>query len=173
MKTSVLLLFFLASLTAATAQSSLELNLATTAGELFPVGAGKLTLVNAWLTSVSANGAPPILAGAVGPVTFTTPEFSSGSVAAGGSFSAGGQFFITSPWDVDVSATFVSGTWERRALPNGSANYVLIAEIKGTFDYEGTNYVFAGHTVEISVAVSGAFRGSQAAGGGSTDAVAH
>jgi len=95
MKTSVLLLFFLASLTAATAQSPLELNLATTAGEPFPVDAGKLTLLNAWLTSVSANGARPILARAVGPVTFTTPEFSSGSVAAGGSFSAGGQFFIT------------------------------------------------------------------------------
>ena len=57
--------------------------------------------------------------------------------------------------------------------PTAPPNYVLIAEIKGTFDYEGMNYVFAGQTVEISVAVSGTFPGSQAAGGGSIDGVAH
>jgi hypothetical protein len=54
---------------------------------------------------------------------------------------------------------------ERMTLPNGSANYILIAEIKGTLDYEGTNYAFEGRTVEISVVVPGIFRGSQAAGG--------
>jgi len=167
----MVLLFFLASLGTAPAQSPLELNFATTGGELFPVNAGKLTLSDAWLTSVSINGAAPTLVGSVGPVTFTTPQFSGGSVAAGGSFGAGGQFFIPSPWNVDINATFVRGTWERMALPNGSSNYILIAEIKGTLDYEGTNYAFEGRTVEISVVVSGAFRGSQAAGGGSTDAV--
>jgi hypothetical protein len=152
------------------AQAPLELNLATTAGELFPVNAGKLMLVNAWLSSVSVTGAPPILAGSVGPVTFTTPQFSSGTVAAGGEFKAGGAFYISSPWDVDITATFVHGTWRRLALGNGTANYVLVAEIKGTMFYLGTTYTFHGHTVEIADAISDSFRGTRAAGGGSTNA---
>jgi hypothetical protein len=152
------------------AQAPLELNLATTAGELFAVNRGKLTLVNAWLTSVSVIGAPPILAGSVGPVTFTTPQFSSGTVAAGGDFNAGGGFFISSPWDVDVTATFVHGTWKRAAFVNGTANYVLVAEIEGTMFYLGTSYSVHGHTVEIADEISGTFRGTHAAGGGSTNA---
>ncbi len=172
MKTSILFLVVAVCVAGAAAQSPLELNLATTGGELFPVNPGSLMLVNAWLTAVSVNGAPPVLGGSVGPVTFTTPEFASGSVAAGGIFNAGGVFFISSPWDVDLTATFVKGTWTRLAFPNGKANFVLIAEITGTLVYAGAIYSFQGHTVEIAIETSAPFRGTHAAGGGSTDAVA-
>jgi hypothetical protein len=111
MKTAMLLLSFFASLGSAPAQSRLEQNLATTGGELFPINAGKLTLLDAWLTSVSIDGAAPTFVGSVGPVTFTTPQFSGDSVGGGGSFGAGGESFIPSPWNVYIDATFVRGTW--------------------------------------------------------------
>src|SRR5258708_7819961 len=77
------------------AQESFEATLSTTAGELFPFSPGQLALGNAYLNTVIVNG-EWVLAGQAGSATFTTPEFSSGTVAAGGSFDAGGSFYIWS-----------------------------------------------------------------------------
>jgi hypothetical protein len=153
--------------------SPLELNLATTGGELLSVNPGKLTLVNAWLTAVSVNGGPPIVTGSVGAVTFTTPQFSSGTLATGGAFNAGGGFFISSEWDFCIAATFVHGTWKRLGYSDGTANYVLVAEIEGTMCYLGVTYPMHGRTVEIAGEVSGDFLGTHSAGGGSTSAGVH
>jgi hypothetical protein len=127
-------------------------------------------LGNAELNTVMVNG-EYVLAGQAGSATFTTPEFSSGTVAAGGSFDAGGSFYISSIYNIDVIATFVHGTSERLALPNDTANYLLAAEIRGTMFYLGTAYNIQGRTVEVGKAISGSFVGKNAAGGGSTYAI--
>ena len=82
-KASILCVVMICIVGAAAAQSPLELNLATTSTELFPIN-GTLVLKDAWLTAVSVNWAPPILGGSTGPVTFTMPRFATGSIAAGG-----------------------------------------------------------------------------------------
>ena len=152
------------------AQESLEATLSTTAGELFPFTPGQLMVSNAWLNTVNVNG-ENVLAGLVGSATFTTPQFSSGSVATGGRFNAGGSFYISSIYDVDVTASFVHGTWERLALSNGTANYVMVAEIEGTMFYLGTTYNIQGRAIEIGPAMSGSFLGTHTASGGTTDVV--
>lgn len=72
---------------------------------------------------------------------------------------------------MNLSASFVHGTWTALAFPGGCANFVLLAEISGTLVYDGISYAFAGHTVEIAIATSGRFGGTYAAGGASTDAL--
>jgi hypothetical protein len=154
-------------------QQPLEVNFSNVSGEIYAVTPRQLRLVSADVMSISENGDSFLEAGLVGGITFTTPPFVSGSVAAGGTFDAGGEFYIFSPYDADVTSTFAAGTWKRHLLPDGTSNYLLMAQITGTMFFEGTIYDIHGLTVQISLNTgSGEFLGINNSSGGSTDATA-
>lgn len=93
-------------------------------------GAKKLTLAAATITGEAVNGNPPI-AGNLGTVSFVTPGLSSGTIAAGGIFEAGGAFTVSVP---GISFTYLAkfvagGTWVREGLANGSHFYELTANL--------------------------------------------
>lgn len=152
-------------------QQPLEVNFSNAAGEIYAVAPRQLRLISADVMSISENGHVFLEVGLVGNVTFTTPLFASGSVAEGGTFDAGGEFFISSPFDGEVTARFVAGTWKRHVLPDGTSNYLLIAQITGTMTVDGTTYDIHGVTCQISINTgAGEFLGINYSSGGSTDA---
>ena len=172
MRTVIYCFCVIASTTFGFAQPPLEIEFTNANAEL--VGTtSELQFFHGTLVSVGKSGQPPFLGGMVGTVTFTTPPFGSGDTTRGGRFGPGGSFFISSPWDVDVNATFVSGSWRFVTLQNKTHNYVLKARIVGTMFLNGVTYSIRGAVLELS-ANTGTylFGGSVYMGGGVVSVVA-
>ena len=125
-------------------------------GELVDFTSHTLALNSAVLNAISPNGQYPIEAGALGYVNFTTPRFATGSVATGGTFNAGGTFFVSNVIafepGVQFNGTFVNGCWQRDFLSDGSSQYVLTAHVKGSLTFpDGTLHDALGVVVEFSL----------------------
>jgi hypothetical protein len=153
-------------------QQAIDVEFSNSGGQLTPTSFRQLQFTSAKLVSASQDGQPPFIAGWVGNVTFTTPLFNRGNIQAGGEFGPGGSFYISTPYDVEINATFVHGTWIRSSLPNRTYNYVLTGQIAGTMFWNGTNYNIQGISVQLSTNTGTAYFSDTAlTSGGTTDVV--
>jgi hypothetical protein len=158
--------------TSSLSQQTLDVEFSNAGGQLTPTSFRQLQFTSAKLVSASQDGQPPFIAGWVGSVTFTTPLFDRGSIQAGGEFSAGGSFYISTPYDLDINATFVKGTWTRSRLANRTYNYVLTGQIAGTMFWNGTSYNIQGISVQLSTNTGTTYFSETAlTSGGTTDVV--
>ena len=169
----VTVLLFLVTASGFAQEPRLEVDFATSSGEIFAATPKRLRLYAATLVSVARDGGYPILAGGVGTLSFTTPSFGTGTVEYGGTFGPGGEFFISSPYDADISAQFVGGEWRRTALfPDGTYNFILTAQIRGSMFLLGATYNVQGVTVQLSLNTGGGpFLGTNNSSGGNTAVV--
>jgi hypothetical protein len=171
MRTVVCFLALAALATSSFAQKTLDVDFTNASGELIGAPSGLQFFVGK-LVSVGKDGQELFLAGTVGTVTFTTPAFKSGDIVNGGAFGRGGSFYISTAYDVDVTASFVSGTWRIVTLPNGTHNYFLKARIKGTMFLDGTTYSIQGTTIQLSTNTGkDLFGGSLFTSGGNTNVI--
>ena len=136
-----------------------------------------LTLSGSVLVAVNGlNGGGLITGSNLGSVTFQTGALTSGSLAMGGTFAAGGSFTITGngtngvPNGTLFSGTFDSPvTWTLVTLSNGTHNYTLTGTLTGT---TGSGYSTVGVTVQLTINTGkGFFNGSTTISSGDTNVV--
>src|SRR5215467_13755031 len=156
--------------------SSSQIDFSNSGGTLTGTTSG-LTLSGSTLVAVNGlNGGGLITGNNLGSVTFTTGALTSGSLAMGGTFAAGGSFTITGngsngvPNGVLFSGTF-SGpvTWQLVTLANGTHNYILTGVMTGT---NANGFVTNGVTVQLTINTGkGFFNGSTTISSGDTNIV--
>lgn len=135
-----------------------------------------MTLSGSTLIAVNGlNGGGLITGSNLGSMDFTTGALTSGSLASGGTFAAGGSFTITGNGSngiqngVIFSGTF-SGpvTWTLVTLSNGTHNYTLTGTLTGSLNGFTTN----GVTVQLTINTgTGFFNGSSSVSSGDTNIV--
>ena len=122
------------------------------------------------------NGGGLITGNDLGSVSFQTGALSSGSLAMGGTFAAGGWFTITGNGSNGVpNGTLFTGTfdqpvtWTMVTLGNGTHNYTLTGTLTGTTN-SGSSAV--GVTVQLTINTGkGFFNGSTTISSGDTNVV--
>jgi len=136
-----------------------------------------LTLSGSVLVAVNGlNGGGLITGNDLGSVSFQTGALSSGSLAMGGTFAAGGWFTITGNGSNGVpNGTLFTGTfdqpvtWTMVTLANGTHNYTLTGTLTGTA-IGGSSAV--GVTVQLTINTGkGFFNGSTTISSGDTNVV--
>lgn len=136
-----------------------------------------LTLSGSVLVAVNGlNGNGLITGSDLGSVSFQTGALSSGSLAMGGTFAAGGWFTITGNGSNGVpNGTLFTGTfdqpvtWTMVTLGNGTHNYTLTGTLTGTTN-SGSSAV--GVTVQLTINTGkGFFNGSTTISSGDTNVV--
>ena len=136
-----------------------------------------LTLSGSVLVAVNGlNGGGLITGSNLGSVTFQTGALTSGSLAMGGTFAAGGSFTITGngtngvPNGTLFSGTFDSPvTWTLVTLSNGTHNYTLTGTLTGT---TSSGFSTVGVTLQLTVNTGkGFFNGSTTISSGDTNVV--
>jgi len=136
-----------------------------------------LSLSGSVLVAVNGlNGGGLITGSNLGSVTFTTGALSSGSLAMGGTFAAGGSFTITGngmngiPNGTLFSGTFSSPvSWQLVTLANGTHNYIMTGVMTGTTI---SGFSTNGVTVQLTINTGkGFFNGSTQISSGDTNIV--
>lgn len=136
-----------------------------------------LTLSGSVLVAVNGlNGNGLITGSDLGSVSFQTGALSSGSLAMGGTFAAGGWFTITGNGSNGVpNGTLFTGTfdqpvtWTMVTLGNGTHNYTLTGTLTGTTN-SGSSAM--GVTVQLTINTGkGFFNGSTTISSGDTNVV--
>ncbi|HTW31633.1 MAG TPA: PEP-CTERM sorting domain-containing protein [Candidatus Sulfotelmatobacter sp.] len=138
-----------------------------------------LTLSGSVLVAVNGlNGGGIITGSNLGSVSFSTGALTSGSLAMGGTFAAGGWFTITgNGMDGIPNGTLFSGTfsgpvtWTMVTLANGTHNYTLTGALSGTTG-SGTSAsaTVYGVTVQLTVNTGkGFFNGNARISSGDTN----
>ena len=136
-----------------------------------------LALSGSLLVAVNGlNGGGLITGPNLGSVTFNTGALSSGSLAMGGTFAAGGSFTITGngmngiPNGTLFSGTFASPvSWQLVTLANGTHNYILTGVLTGT---TMSGFSTNGVTVQLTINTGkGFFNGSTQISSGDTNIV--
>jgi hypothetical protein len=109
-----------------------------TGGTLAGSDAG-LTLSGSTLTAITGFNGNGLITGDLGTVTFSTGALTSGSLAMGGTFAAGGSFMVTGNGTNGIpSGTLFAGsfsgpvTWTLLPLGNGTHNYSITGTLTGT-----------------------------------------
>lgn len=134
-----------------------------------------LSLSGSTLDVVNGLNGMGLVTGNLGSVTFSTGALSSGSLAMGGTFAAGGSFVVMGngtngiPNGVIFNGTF-SGpvTWSLVTLADGTHNYTLTGTLSGTINGFSTN----GVTVQLTINTGkGFFNGSTQISSGDTNIV--
>src|SRR5579859_1880752 len=131
-----------------TAFASSSVDFTNSGGTLSGDNSG-LSLSGSTLIAVNGLGGLGLVTGNdLGSMTFTTGALSSGSLAMGGTFMAGGTFTITGNGTSDLpNGTIFSGTfsgpvtWTLVTLANGTHNYTLSGSLTGTLGTASTNGV--------------------------------
>jgi len=138
---------------------------------------GGLMLSGSVLVAVNGlNGGGLITGSNLGSVSFQTGALSSGSLAMGGTFAAGGWFTISGNGSNGVpNGTLFTGTfdqpvtWTMVTLGNGTHNYTLTGTLTGTTN-SGSSAV--GVTVQLTINTGkGFFSGSTSISSGDTNVV--
>jgi len=138
---------------------------------------GGLMLSGSVLVAVNGlNGGGLITGSNLGSVSFQTGALSSGSLAMGGTFAAGGWFTISGNGSNGVpNGTLFTGTfdqpvtWTMETLGNGTHNYTLTGTLTGTTN-SGSSAV--GVTVQLTINTGkGFFSGSTSISSGDTNVV--
>jgi hypothetical protein len=122
-------------------------------------GTGGLTLNNSQLTGVNGYNGGGLQLGNLGTVSFTTGALSSGTLQAGGTFSAAGSSFTITgngngglPSGVVFSGSFSADpTWALQTLPDGTHNYTLTGVLSGTLTLPSGTVSANGVTVQLTV----------------------
>jgi hypothetical protein len=136
-----------------------------------------LSLTGSVLIAVNGFGNLGLVTGSdLGSLTFTTGALTSGSLAMGGTFAAGGSFEITGNGTAGLpNGTIFTGTfsgpvtWTLVTLANGTHNYTLTGSLSGTW-YNGSNA--EGATVQLTINTGkGFFSGSTSISSGDTNVV--
>ena len=136
-----------------------------------------LTLSGSVLVAVNGlNGNGLVTGNDLGSVSFQTGALSSGSLAMGGTFAAGGWFTITGNGSNGVpNGTLFTGTfdqpvtWTMVTLANGTHNYTLTGTLTGTTN-SGSSAM--GVTVQLTINTGkGFFNGSTTISSGDTNVV--
>ncbi len=136
-----------------------------------------LSLSGSVLVAVNGlNGGGLITGSNLGSVTFTTGALTSGSLAMGGTFAAGGSFTITGNGSNGIpNGTLFSGTfsspvsWQLVTLANGTHNYILTGVMTGT---TMSGFSTNGVTVQLTINTGkGFFNGSTQISSGDTNIV--
>lgn len=135
-----------------------------------------LSLSGSVLIAVNGFGSLGLVTGDLGSLSFSTGALTSGSLAMGGTFAAGGSFAITgNGTDGLPNGTIFSGsfsgpvTWTLVTLANGTHNYTLTGSLSGTW-FNGSSA--EGVTVQLTVNTGkGFFSGSTAISSGDTNVV--
>lgn len=149
----------------------------TNSGGTLSGGNSGLSLTGSTLIAVNGFGGLGLVTGNnLGSMTFTTGALSSGSLAMGGTFGAGGSFMITGNGTSGLpSGTIFAGTfsgpvtWTLVTLANGTHNYTLTGSLSGTW-YNGSSA--QGVTVQLTVNTGkGFFSGSTTISSGDTNVV--
>jgi len=158
-----------------TAFASSSVDFTNSGGTLTGTSSG-LSLSGSELIAVNGLGGLGLVTGTLGSVSFTTGALSSGSLAMGGTFAAGGMFTITGNGTSGIpSGTIFTGTfsgpvsWTLVTLANGTHNYTLTGSLSGTW-YNGASA--QGVTVQLTVNTGkGFFSGSTTISSGDTNVV--
>ena len=149
----------------------------TNSGGTLSASNGGLMLSGSVLVAVNGlNGGGLITGSDLGSVSFQTGALSSGSLAMGGTFAAGGWFTITGNGSNGVpNGTLFTGTfdqpvtWTMVTLANGTHNYTLTGSLTGTTN-SGNSAV--GVTVQLTINTGkGFFNGSTSISSGDTNVV--
>jgi len=157
---------------AAFASSSVDFT--NSKGTLSGTTAG-LSLSGSTLIAVDGFDGLGLVTGKLGTLTFSTGALTSGSLAMGGTFAAGGSFMITGngtgglPNGVIFTGSF-SGpvTWVLVTLANGTHNYTLIGSLTGT--WVSTGATVNGATTQLTINTGkGFFNGSTKISSGDTN----
>ena len=136
-----------------------------------------LSLSGSVLVAVNGlNGGGLITGSNLGSVTFTTGALTSGSLAMGGTFAAGGSFTITGNGSNGIpNGTLFNGTfsspvsWQLVTLANGTHNYILTGVMTGT---TMSGFSTNGVTVQLTINTGkGFFNGSTQISSGDTNIV--
>jgi len=168
----LLVLLALALPMAAFASSSVDFT--NSKGTLSGTTAG-LSLSGSTLIAVDGFDGLGLVTGKLGTLTFSTGALTSGSLAMGGTFAAGGSFMITGngtgglPNGVIFTGSF-SGpvTWVLVTLANGTHNYTLIGSLTGT--WVSTGATVNGATTQLTINTGkGFFNGSTKISSGDTN----
>ena len=159
---------------AAFASSSVDF---TNSGGTLSGGNSGLSLTGSVLIAVNGFGNLGLVTGNdLGSLTFTTGALTSGSLAMGGTFAAGGSFSITGngsdglPNGTIFTGTFAGPvTWTLVTLANGTHNYTLTGSLSGTW-FNGSSA--EGATVQLTINTgTGFFNGSTLISSGDTNVV--
>jgi hypothetical protein len=167
----VLFWFLLLALALPTAAFANSIDFSNLGGTLNGSNAG-LSLGGS--TLIVAKGPNILLTGDLGTVSFSTGALSSGSLAMGATFAAGGTFTITGngtggiPNGVIFNGTF-SGpvTWSMITLANGTHNYTLTGALTGSW-FTGTPVVGASVQLTLNTGL-GFFNKSATLSSGNTE----
>ena len=129
-----------------------------TGGTVMSINGGTaITLSGSILTVVTGGVCSPSCTGNLGTVTFTSGTLTSGSLAAGGTFGAGGSLVITGNGTNGVlngtlfQGTFTSATWTVNTLPSGKMVFSFNGTLQGTDGFT----TMVGFTIQGSKIVSG------------------
>jgi PEP-CTERM motif-containing protein len=116
-------------------------------------GGTAISLTGSILTTVTGGVCSPMCTGNLGTVTFTSGMLTSGSLAAGGSFGAGGSITITGngmngvPSGTLFQGTFTSATWTVTALPGGNNVFSFSGTLQGTGSFSGPAFTIQGSKI--------------------------
>jgi len=160
------LLAFLASVLPMAAWAN-DIDFANLGGTLSGSNSGlSLTLTDSTLIAINGlNGSGLITGANLGGVYFTTGALTSGSLAGGATFAAGGSFKISGTNGVIFDGSFSSPvTWTMFILANGTHEYTLQGAISGG----GMNGVTTQLTINTG---KGLFNGSAVIASGNTNVV--
>jgi hypothetical protein len=131
-----------------------SIDYANSSGTVTAINGGTaITLTGSILTTVTGGVCSPMCTGNLGTVTFTSGALSSGSLAAGGTFGAGGSLTITGngtngvPSGTLFQGTFTSATWTVTAIPGGKNVFSLTGTLQGTGSFSGPAFTIQGSAI--------------------------
>ena len=116
-------------------------------------GGTAITLSGSILTTVTGGVCSSMCTGKLGTVTFTSGTLTSGSLAMGGTFGAGGSLTITGngkngvPSGTLFQGTFTSGTWTVTALSGGNNVFSFNGTLQGTGGSSGVAFTIQGSKI--------------------------
>jgi len=116
-------------------------------------GATAITLTGSILTTVTGGVCPSICTGKLGTVAFTSGTLTSGSLAAGGTFGAGGSLTIMGngkngvPSGILFQGTFTSATWAVTPLSGGNNAFSFTGTLQGTGSFSGAAFTLQGSKI--------------------------
>ena len=166
-----LLLFSVLALCLPISAMASSVGFANAGGTLSGTSSG-LALTGSTLSSVNGLDGLGLVTGNLGSVTFSTGALSSGSLAMGGTFAAGGSFTITGngtngiPNGVIFAGSFNGPViWTLVTQADGTHSYTLTGVLSGTLQGVNTN----GVTLQLTINTGkGFFNGSTDIASGDT-----
>jgi hypothetical protein len=116
-------------------------------------GGTAISLTGSILTTVTGGVCPSMCTGKLGTVAFTSGTLTTGSLAAGATFGAGGSISIMGngkngvPSGTLFQGTFTSATWTVTALPGGNNVFSFNGTLQGTGAFSGAAFTIQGSKI--------------------------